>query len=248
MSALSYSERAATGTPRGVLVLHHGRGADEHDLLGLADVFDPDRELHVVAPRAPLTLPGRSGYHWYVVPRVGYPDPTRSPQPTSTPCASRRAVAAHRPGSGADGSRRILDGGRDELRTWPRRRSATASRQSSPCPDSYLPSLAGRRHLLACAGLSVFIGHGSRCSHRGRLRSQGTRQLEAAGAAVDTTNRPGASADGRPARAERAARWTKDARARASLGRRAQTDGILTDAWLHSGSPASNSRVTHFQS
>jgi phospholipase/carboxylesterase len=56
-------------------VLHHGRGADELDLLPLADALDPERRLHVVAPRAPLTLPGSPGYHWYVVPRVGYPDP-----------------------------------------------------------------------------------------------------------------------------------------------------------------------------
>jgi phospholipase/carboxylesterase len=27
-----------------------------------------------VTPRAPLQLPGWPGYHWYVVPRVGYPD------------------------------------------------------------------------------------------------------------------------------------------------------------------------------
>jgi phospholipase/carboxylesterase len=57
------------------VVLHHGRGADERDLLGLADVLDPERRLHVVTPRAPLTLPGWPGHHWYVVPRVGYPDP-----------------------------------------------------------------------------------------------------------------------------------------------------------------------------
>ena len=56
-------------------MLHHGRGADELDLLPLADALDPERRLHVVAPRAPLTLPGSPGYHWYVVPRVGYPDP-----------------------------------------------------------------------------------------------------------------------------------------------------------------------------
>jgi phospholipase/carboxylesterase len=58
-----------------LLVLHHGRGADEHDLLGLGDVLDPGRRLHLVTPRAQLTLPGWPGYHWYVVPRVGYPDP-----------------------------------------------------------------------------------------------------------------------------------------------------------------------------
>ena len=55
-------------------MLHHGRGADENDLLGLADVLDPERRLHVVSPRAPLTLAGWPGYHWYIVPRVGYPD------------------------------------------------------------------------------------------------------------------------------------------------------------------------------
>jgi phospholipase/carboxylesterase len=73
--SLIYRERAAAAEPEGLLVLHHGRGADEHDLLGLADVLDPERRLHVVTPRAPLTLPGWPGYHWYTVPRVGYPDP-----------------------------------------------------------------------------------------------------------------------------------------------------------------------------
>ena len=74
MSALTYRERPSAGAPEGLLVLHHGRGADEHDLLGLGDVLDPERRLHVVTPRAPLTLPGWPGHHWYIVPRVGYPD------------------------------------------------------------------------------------------------------------------------------------------------------------------------------
>jgi phospholipase/carboxylesterase len=68
-------ERPAGAGAAGLLVLHHGRGADENDLLPLADVLDPHRRLHVVTPRAPLQLPGLPGYHWYVVPRVGYPDP-----------------------------------------------------------------------------------------------------------------------------------------------------------------------------
>jgi phospholipase/carboxylesterase len=75
VSALAYRERPAAGDAAGLLVLHHGRGADEHDLLGLGDVLDPEHRLHVVTPRAPLTLPGWPGHHWYVVPRVGYPDP-----------------------------------------------------------------------------------------------------------------------------------------------------------------------------
>src|SRR6187455_621185 len=68
-------ERAAAGEAEGLLVLHHGRGTDERDLLGLADFLDPDRRLRVVSPRAPLQLPGSPGYHWYLVPRVGFPDP-----------------------------------------------------------------------------------------------------------------------------------------------------------------------------
>jgi phospholipase/carboxylesterase len=75
VSELVYRERPAAGEAAGLVVLHHGRGADERDLLGLADVLDPERRLHVVTPRAPLTLPGWPGHHWYVVPRVGYPDP-----------------------------------------------------------------------------------------------------------------------------------------------------------------------------
>ena len=74
VEALVYRERQASGDPEGLLVLHHGRGTEEGDLLGLADALDPDRRLRVVTPRAPLVLPGSPGYHWYVVPRVGYPD------------------------------------------------------------------------------------------------------------------------------------------------------------------------------
>jgi phospholipase/carboxylesterase len=75
MASLTYLERLPETDAEGLLVLHHGRGSDEADLVGLADVFDPGRRLYVVTPRGPLTLPGWPGYHWYVVPRVGYPDP-----------------------------------------------------------------------------------------------------------------------------------------------------------------------------
>jgi phospholipase/carboxylesterase len=74
MEPLLQAERAASGDPEGLLILHHGRGTSERDLLGLADLLDPDRRLRVVSPRAPLTLPGSPGYHWYVVRQVGYPD------------------------------------------------------------------------------------------------------------------------------------------------------------------------------
>ena len=86
MAPLFHLERAAGGDPEGLLVLHHGRGTSERDLLGLADLLDPERRLRVVTPRAPLQLPGSPRYHWYLVPRVGYPDP-------ETFAAAREALA-----------------------------------------------------------------------------------------------------------------------------------------------------------
>jgi phospholipase/carboxylesterase len=74
LDALRYGVREAAGAPEGLLVLHHGRATDEHDLLPLAGALDPERRLLAVTPRGPLSLPP-GGAHWYVVPRVGYPDP-----------------------------------------------------------------------------------------------------------------------------------------------------------------------------
>ena len=87
MSELAFRERPADGPADGLLVLHHGRGADEHDLLGLGDALDPARRLHVVTPGGPLRIPGWPGRHWYVVPRVGHPD-------AETFHAAHRALAA----------------------------------------------------------------------------------------------------------------------------------------------------------
>jgi phospholipase/carboxylesterase len=67
-------ERPPAGEADGALVLFHGRGADEQDLFPLLDALDPERRLHGYTPRGPLALPP-GGAHWYVVPRVGYPDP-----------------------------------------------------------------------------------------------------------------------------------------------------------------------------
>jgi phospholipase/carboxylesterase len=67
--------REPAGEPAGALVLLHGRGADEFDLEPLLDALDPERRLVGILPRGPLVLPP-GGAHWYVVPRVGYPDPT----------------------------------------------------------------------------------------------------------------------------------------------------------------------------
>jgi phospholipase/carboxylesterase len=70
---LEHQLRPAAAQPEGALVLMHGRGADEFDLLPLFDALDPRRRLAGIAPRAPLALaPG--GFHWYLSRRVGYPD------------------------------------------------------------------------------------------------------------------------------------------------------------------------------
>ena len=65
--------RPAAGDAQAAFVLFHGRGADEYDLEPLLDALDPERRLVGVLPRGPLSLPP-GGAHWYVVPRVGYPD------------------------------------------------------------------------------------------------------------------------------------------------------------------------------
>lgn len=160
MTALVHAARPAEGDPEGLLVLHHGRGTDEHDLLPLAEVLDPERRLHVVTPRAPLTLPGSSGHHWYVVPRVGYPDP-------DTFAASYRQLADlhgelwERTGVGPE---RTVFGGFSmgsvmsyALGLGPDRPVLAGLLAFSgfiPTVDGWEPDLARR------AGLPVFIAHG----------------------------------------------------------------------------------------
>ena len=160
MSALAYRERPPAGPAGGLLVLHHGRGADERDLLGLADVLDPEQRLHVVTPRAPLQLPGWPGHHWYVVPRVGYPDPD------TFHAAYRKLAALHdelAERSGVGSERTVLGGfsmgsvmsyalglGSDR----PPVAGILAFSGFVPTVEGWAPDLAGR------PGLRVFIAHG----------------------------------------------------------------------------------------
>jgi phospholipase/carboxylesterase len=73
--ALDHLIREADGEPEGALILNHGRGTSEHDLFPLLDELDPERRLVGVTPGAPITGVPPGGRHWYLVPRVGYPDP-----------------------------------------------------------------------------------------------------------------------------------------------------------------------------
>jgi phospholipase/carboxylesterase len=73
--SLRHLVRPAAGEADGLLVLFHGRGADESDLFPLLDVLDPERRLLGITPRGPLSLPP-GGAHWYAVHEIGYPDPS----------------------------------------------------------------------------------------------------------------------------------------------------------------------------
>jgi len=72
--SLTYRARPAAGEPEGLLVLFHGRGADEHDLFPVLDLLDPEQRLLGVTPRGPLSLPP-GGAHWYALGGLGTPDP-----------------------------------------------------------------------------------------------------------------------------------------------------------------------------
>jgi phospholipase/carboxylesterase len=162
MSDLVHAERPAAGDPAGLLVLHHGRGTDEQDLLGLADVLDPERRLHVASPRGPLTLEGWPGHHWYTVPRVGYPDPE------TFRAAYAKLAAFHdelRERTGAGPERTVLGGfsmgsvmsyalglGGDR----PAPAGILAFSGFIPTVEGWQPDLASRRALRA------FIAHGRR--------------------------------------------------------------------------------------
>ena len=94
MTTISASGKAA-GDAEGLLILHHGRGADEHDLLGLGDALDPERRLHIVTPRAPLTLGGGRATTGTSCRGSAIPTTTRSTPPTSaSPTSTTRCGRA----------------------------------------------------------------------------------------------------------------------------------------------------------
>jgi phospholipase/carboxylesterase len=162
VASLSYLERPAAGEAEGLLVLHHGRGTEERDLLGLADALDPGRRLRVVTPRAPLSLPGSPGYHWYLVPRVGHPD-------HDTFHAARDALAELHDRlweEGGVGPERTVLGGFSMGSVMSYAMALGADRPAVsgilafsgfvPTVDGWDPALAGRE------GTRAFIAHGRR--------------------------------------------------------------------------------------
>jgi phospholipase/carboxylesterase len=162
MSELTFQERPASGDPEGLLVLHHGRGADEHDLLTLADVLDPERRLHVATPRAPLQLPGWPGYHWYVVPRVGYPDPDTFAAAYSALAGfhdelwERTGIAPEQTVFGGFSMGSVMSYALGLAGDRPAPAGILAFSGFVPTVDGWQPDLASRQ------GLRAFIAHGRR--------------------------------------------------------------------------------------
>jgi phospholipase/carboxylesterase len=207
VSPLHYSERAAAGEPVGLLVLHHGRGSDDRDLLALADLLDPGRALHVVAPRAPLTLAGWPGQHWYVVERVGYPEP-------ETFHAGFRQLAAFHDALWARvglGPERTVLGGFSQGAVMsyalglagerPRPAGILALSGFIPTVDGWRPDYA------TCGGLEVFIGHGNGDKVIAVQFGRAAREaLERNGARVEYDEADGGHEVG-PTRVAKAAAW-----------------------------------------
>jgi phospholipase/carboxylesterase len=65
--------RETTAPLHPTLILLHGRGADEEDLLGLSPYLD--RRFMITGVRAPHPFPYSGGFTWYEVGEVGTPDP-----------------------------------------------------------------------------------------------------------------------------------------------------------------------------
>jgi len=162
MSTLQLRERPASGEPAGLLILNHGRGTDESDLLPLADVLDPARRLHVVTPRAPIALAGSPGFHWYLVPRVGYPDPDTFREAFDA-LADLHDELWQRTGVGAE--RTVLGGfSMGCVMSYALGLGAGRPRPAGILAFSgFIPTVAGWSGDLASrAGMPVFIAHGAR--------------------------------------------------------------------------------------
>jgi phospholipase/carboxylesterase len=150
---IAHLERPAAGEPAGLLVLFHGRGADERDLFPLLDLLDPERRLLGVTPRGPLSLPP-GGAHWYAFQQVGYPDP-------ATFLETYAAVAEWL--DGFDFEHVVLGGfSQGAVMTY-----ALGLGEGRPRPDAlvalsgFMPTVPGFELDLKSALPPVAIGHGS---------------------------------------------------------------------------------------
>jgi phospholipase/carboxylesterase len=177
--------REAAGDPAGALILLHGRGADEHDLHSVLDLLDPQQRLAGITPGAPLPGPG-GGRWWYMVPRVGYPDP-------KTFAATYAQLTDFLDGwleeRGIPWERTVLGGfSMGCVMSY-----ATALGPGRPSPagvlamSGFIPTVEGwQPQLDARAGLPVFVTHGARDPVISVEFARDARErMEAANLAVD---------------------------------------------------------------
>ena len=156
LEILDHEVRPAAGEPEGALILLHGRGADERDLVPLLDLLDPKRRLVGYTPGGPLALPP-GGRHWYVVPRVGYPEPESF-------FGSLERLEAFVDATGVPLDRTVLGG----FSQGTAMSYALGLRAGRPKPaailalSGFIPTVPGwEADLEARAGLPVAIGHGT---------------------------------------------------------------------------------------
>lgn len=154
--------REPAGGAEGALILNHGRATDERDLYGLLDELDPQRRLLGVTTGAPLTGIPPGGRHWYLVPRVGYPDPATFASSYAELGDVLDGLLAER---GIDWGRTVIGGFSMgavmsySLALGPGRPTPAGLLAFSgflPTVKGWAPELAGRD------GLEILIHHGSR--------------------------------------------------------------------------------------
>lgn len=156
--SLVHRVRPARGTPEGAIVLLHGRGADEQDLFGFLDILDPEQRMVGVTPGGPLFLaPG--GRHWYVVPRVGFPDPETFAASFGLLDGFLEAIAT---ATGVPPGRTLLGGfSQGAVMAY-----ALGLGRGRPTPagivalSGFIPSVSGWEADLQRPGLPVWIAHG----------------------------------------------------------------------------------------
>ena len=172
--------RPPAGEPEGLLVLLHGRGADELDLVPLLDLLDPHRRLLGVTPRGSFSFPP-GGAHWYALREVGFPDP-----PTFLDTFGR--LARWLDGLGFPPDRTVLGGfSQGTVMSY-----ALALGPDRPPPaalvalSGFVPTVRGFEvDLSKASGLPVAIGHGTLDPVIGVEWSRAARDaLEEAGADV----------------------------------------------------------------
>lgn len=158
--SISHLVRPAAGAPEGALVLFHGRATSEHDLFPLLDALDPERRLVGLTPRGPLSLPP-GGAHWYVVERVGYPDPTTF---ASTLAEVDAWLSATLTEHGLGAGRTVLGGfSQGAVMSYALGLGAGRARpEAIVALSGFIPTVEGWTLDEAnAAGLPVAIGHGS---------------------------------------------------------------------------------------